>query len=133
MFRSICIVSVLVASLMFLSTLASHAAGTKYLVKASSGPVSLSSGDMAQLLENVVLPSLDQLAKWEKEGKITGGLPVGQRAFVFIIEAASNEEVDQLLRSLPIWGGMEWKVIPLQSFSGREGMEKNILSDMKKK
>lgn len=133
MFRSVCIVSAFVASLMFLSTLASHAAGTKYLVKASSGPVSLSSGDMAQLLENVVLPSLDQLAKWEKEGKITGGLPVGQRAFVFIIEAASNEEVDQLLRSLPIWGGMEWKVIPLQSFSGREGMEQKILSEMKKK
>ncbi len=88
---------------------------------------------MAQILENVVLPSLDQLAKWEKEGKITGGLPVGKRAFVFIVEAASNEELDQMLRSLPIWGGMKWKVIPLQSFSGRETMEKNILSEMKKK
>jgi len=133
MFRSICIVSAFVASLLFLSTSVSHAAGMKYLVKGSAGPVSLSSGNMAQLLENVVLPSLDQLAKWEKEGKITGGLPVGQRAFVFIVEASSNEEVDQLLRSLPIWGGMEGKVIPLQSFSGREGMEKNILSELKKK
>jgi hypothetical protein len=133
MFRSIFMVSVLVASLMFLSTLVSHAAGTKYLVKGSSGPVSLSSEDMGSLLENVVLPSLDQLAKWEKEGKITGGLPVGQRAFVFIVEASSNEELDQMLRSLPIWGGMKWKVMPLQSFSGREGMEKNILTEMKKK
>lgn len=133
MFRSICIVSAFVASLMFLFTSVSHAAGMKYLVKGSAGPVSLSSGDMAQLLESVVLPSLDQLAKWEKEGKVTGGLPVGQRAFVFILEASSNEEVDQLLRSLPIWGGMEWKVTPLQSFSGREGMEKNILSELKKK
>jgi muconolactone delta-isomerase len=133
MFRSIFMVSVLVASLMFLSTLVSHAAGVKYLVKGSSGPVSLSSEDMAQLLENVVIPSLDQLARWEKEGKVTGGLPVGQRAFVFIVEASSNEELDQMLRSLPIWGGMEWKVMPLQSFSGREGMEKNILPEMKKK
>jgi hypothetical protein len=133
MFRSILIVSAFVASLLFLSTVVSNAAGMKYLVKGSSGPVSLSSADMAQLLENVVLQSLDQLAKWEKEGKVTGGLPVGQRAFVFIVEASSNGEVDQLLRSLPIWGGMEWKVIPLQSFSGREGMEKSILSEMKKK
>lgn len=132
MFRSIFMASVLVASFVFLSTLVSHAAGMKYLVKGSPGPVSLSSEDMAQLLENVVIPSLDQLAKWEKEGKVTGGLPVGQRAFVSIVEASSNEEVDQLLRSLPIWGGMEWKVIPLQSLSGREGMEKNILSEMKK-
>ena len=133
MFRSIYIVSAFVASLLLLSTLASHAAGMKFLVKGTSGPVSLLSADMAQLLETVVVPSLNQLAKWEKEGKVTGGLPVGQRAFVFIVEASSNEEVDQLLRSLPIWGGMEWKVIPLQSFSGREGMEQNILSEMKKK
>jgi len=133
MFRSICIVSTFLVSLLFLSTVVSHAAGMKYLVKGLSGPVSLSSEDMAQLLEKVVLPSLDQLAKWEKEGKVIGGLPVGKRAFVFIVEASSHEEVDQLLRSLPIWGGMEWKVIPLQSFSGREGMEKNILSEMKKK
>ena len=121
------------ASLLLLSTVVSNAAGMKYLVKGSSGPISLSSGEMARLLEDVVIPSFDQLVKLEKEGKITGGLPVGQRAFIFIVEAASNEEVDQLLRSLPIWGGMEWKVIPLQSFSGREGMEKNILGEIKKK
>jgi len=78
-----------------------------YLVKGSSGPVSLSPGEMAQLLENVVIPSLDQLAKLEKEGKVTGGLPVGERAVVFVVEASSNEELDQMLRSLPIWGGMK--------------------------
>jgi muconolactone delta-isomerase len=133
MFRSIFTVSVLVASLMFSYAFDSNAFGMTYLVKGSSGPVSLSSGEMAQLLENVVIPSLDQLAKLEKEGKVTGGLPVGQRAVVFILEASSNEELDQMLRSLPIWGGMKWKVMPLQSFSGREGIEKNILTEMKKK
>ncbi len=132
MFRSIFIVSAIVASLIFSSAFVSNSFGMTYLVKGSSGPVSLSSEDMAQLLETVVIPSLDQLAKWEKEGKITGGLPVGQRAFVLIVEASSNEELDQMLRSLPIWAGMKWKVIPLQSLGGREGMEKNILSEMKK-
>ena len=133
MLRSFLMVSVLVASLMVSYAYDYSAYGMTYLVKGSSGPVSLSSGEMAQLLENVVIPSLDQLAKMEKEGKVTGGLPVGQRALVFVVEASSNEELDQMLRSLPIWGGMKWKVIPLQSFSGRENMEKNILSEMKKK
>ena len=133
MFRSIFMVSVLVASLMFSYAFVSDAFGMTYLVKGSSGPVSLSSEEMAPLLENVVIPSLDQAAKWEKEGKIKGGVPVGQRAVVFVVEASSNEELDQMLRSLPIWGGMKWKVIPLQSFSGRENMEKNILTEMKKK
>jgi hypothetical protein len=104
MFRSICIISAIVASLMFSSMFVPNVFGMTYLVKGSSGPVSLSSADMDQLLENVVIPSLDQLAKWEKEGKVTGGLPVGQRALVFIMEASSNAEPDQMLRSLPIWG-----------------------------
>ena len=133
MFRSIFIISAFVASLIFSSMLVPNAFGMKYLVKGASGPVSLSSEEMGSLLENVVIPSIDQLAKWEKDGKVTGGLPVGQRAFVFIVEASSNEELDQMLRSLPIWGGMKWKVVPLQSFSGRENMEKNILAEMKKK
>jgi len=133
MLRSIFMVSVLVALLMLSYAFDTNAFGMAYLVKGSSGPVSLSPGEMAQLLENVVIPSLDQLAKLEKEGKVTGGLPVGERAVVFVVEASSNEELDQMLRSLPIWGGMKWKVIPLQSFSGRENMEKNILSEMKKK
>lgn len=133
MFRSIILLLIILSLIFILPSVVSHAAGMKYLVKGKAGPSSLSDEDTAQLLENVVLPSLDQLAKWEKEGKVVGGLPVGKRALVFILEASSNDEVDKMLRSLPIWMGMKWKVIPLQSFSGREGMERNILSEIMKK
>ncbi len=51
------------------------------------------------------------------------GLPVGDRAFVFIAEAASNEELDSMLRSIPAWGVLTWKVTPLQSFAARAGFE----------
>lgn len=98
----------------------------KYLVNGTGGPASASPAEMSAFLKNVVLPSLDQLVKLEKEGKITGGVPVGDRALVFIIEASSNEEVDNLLRSLPIWGVLEWKVTPLQTFEGRAAIEGKI-------
>jgi len=79
----------------------------KYLVTATEGPGSSSPEEMAEMLEQVVLPSFGSLIKLEAENKIlAGGLPVGDRAFVFILEADSNEEVDEVLRGLPIWGGL---------------------------
>ena len=65
----------------------------------------------AQVLDEIILPSFDHLIKLEADNKILGGgLPVGDRAFVFIIEASSNEELDQLLRSVPMWGSLQWEV-----------------------
>ncbi len=104
----------------------------KYLVTGTGGPASVSPADMTAILQNVVLPTFDQLIKLEQEGKITGGVPVGDRAFVFIVEASSNDEVDKLLRSLPIWGVLKWKVVPLQTFEGRAAVERKIVEGSKK-
>jgi muconolactone delta-isomerase len=85
-------------------------------------------------LEEVVLPTFDVLMKLEAQKKIAaGGLPVGDRAFVFIVEAASNEELDRLLRSLPAWGVLEWHVTPLQSFAGRAAQERDVVKQFKKR
>jgi hypothetical protein len=67
----------------------------------------------------IILPSFEVLMRLEAEKKIlAGGLPVGDRAFVFIAEASSNEELDRLLRSIPMWGALKWKVTALQTFAG---------------
>jgi hypothetical protein len=61
-------------------------------------------------LERGILPTFDALVKLEAERKIiAGGLPVWDRAFVFILEASSNEEADQILRSIPAWGVLKCK------------------------
>jgi hypothetical protein len=51
---------------------------------------------------------------------------------VFIAEAASNEELDRLLRSIPAWGVLKWKVTPLQSFAGRATQERDEVKKLKK-
>jgi hypothetical protein len=56
---------------------------------------------LAQMLDSVVLPSLEMLAKWEREGRIRGGSYAGRRGG--IIDAASNEELADLLMTLPFW------------------------------
>ena len=105
----------------------------RYLVAGSEGPGFASPGETIEVLRNSILPTFDMLTKLEAEKKIVaGGLPVGDRAFVFIVEAASNDELDRLLRSLPAWGVLKWQVTPLQSFSGRASQELDTLKRFEK-
>lgn len=105
----------------------------KYLVTGSEGPGFASPEQAIEVLKKGILPTFDALMKLEADKKIlAGGLPVGDRAFVFILEASSHEEADQLLRDLPAWGILKWAVTPLQSFGGRAKKERRVIKEFKK-
>jgi muconolactone delta-isomerase len=70
---------------------------------------------LAQVVEHMVTPSLEQLTQWEQEGRIHGGGYTAARGGVFMVDANSSEEVDQLLSSLPHWGVVKMDVKPLIS------------------
>jgi muconolactone delta-isomerase len=72
---------------------------------------------LAQVMDEMVIPSLERLAQWEQEGRIHGGGYTAARGGVFIIDADSSEEVDQLVSSLPHWGLVKVDVKPLVSHS----------------
>ena len=97
----------------------------QYLVDTTEGPGFSSSSEAVSVLETSIIPSFDLLVKMQTDKKIlAGGVPVGSRSFVFIIAAASNDEADRILRSLPFWGVLHCKVTPLQSFGGRSEIER---------
>jgi hypothetical protein len=51
-----------------------------------------------------VIPHFEHVIRLKAEGKIlAGGLPVGDRAFVFIIEAPTNDKSDRIVRDMPAW------------------------------
>ena len=68
---------------------------------------------LAPMVNHMVVPSLEQLAQWEQEGRIHGGGHAAARSGVFVIDADSVEEVDQLVTSLPYWGIVKVDVKPL--------------------
>lgn len=103
----------------------------KYLVIGSGGPGFSSSQEALDVLKNIVLPSFDELIKLEKENRIQGGLPLGDRAFVFIVEAGSHDEVDRMLRNIPMWGSLDWEVTALQTFSARADQERQYIETLK--
>jgi muconolactone delta-isomerase len=67
---------------------------------------------LPQVVGQMVIPSLEQLAQWEDEGRIHGGGYAGARVGVFMIDADSTEELDQLLASLPYWPLVKVEVKP---------------------
>ena len=127
----------LILALVFLASTSSSQAQMKgkmkYLVIGEfidPGPMA-SPQQMVPMFENAILPSLDMLAKWEAEKKISGGIYVGARAGVFVVEAETNEEVDKLVQSLPFWGLLKWTVSPLNTFAGRAAQDRQGVEKMK--
>jgi hypothetical protein len=105
----------------------------KYFVSASGGPGFVSPEEALKILEKIILPGFEALIKLEGEKKILGGgLPVGERSFVFIMEASSNEELDEVLRTIPMWGSLDWEVTPLTSFAARAAKERKVVNEIKK-
>jgi muconolactone delta-isomerase len=92
----------------------------RYLVigEATGAAPNMPPQQVAQLLDTVVVPSLEMLAKWERGGRIHGGSFAGRRGGSMIIDAASNEELADLLMTLPFWGLQDWKITPLSSNEG---------------
>ena len=86
----------------------------------------------AEYLESLVLPSLERLVKLEAEGKVlAGGAPAGTRGTAFIVDAASNDEVGEILMSLPFWALLKWQVTPLESWQSRLNRVRHILEQVK--
>ena len=56
---------------------------------------------LAQVVDQMVLPSIEQLAQWEEEGRIHGGGYTAARGGAFMMDTDSSEEVDRLVASLP--------------------------------
>ncbi|WP_024304548.1 hypothetical protein [Pseudogulbenkiania sp. MAI-1] len=117
-----------------LATLGPAAGAAQYLVIGSGGPEYTTPQETVEALEEELLPTFDALMKLEAAKKIVGGgMPVGDRSFAFILEAASNDEADRLLRDLPAWGLLKWDIKPLQSFQARAEKERSIVDTLMKK
>ena len=73
----------------------------RYLVNGDyvdPGPM-LPPQQLVQMIEKLVLPSFEALAKLEEQKKVlAGGIVAGARAGAFIVEVASNTELNQLGR-----------------------------------
>jgi hypothetical protein len=84
------------------------------------------------MMEQMVFPSMEAVAKLQDQKKIlAGGLVTGERALAFMLEAASNIEVSRLLVELPFWGIVKWDVKPLDPIRERVVEERKGIDHLK--
>ena len=103
-----------------------------YLVTTADGPGFASGEEALAVLENGIIPMFDQLVELKKKKKIiAGGLPVGSRRLVMIVEADSHDEVDNMLRDLVAWGVLKWKVTAFQPLEARAAKERSVVKELK--
>jgi len=82
-----------------------------------------------ELLDKLVIPTLESLGK---DGKVrAGGIADGTLAGAFVVGAKSKDEVTELVRALPAWGIMQWKVTPLETFAHRADIEKKVVQGLR--
>jgi len=116
-----------------LSATVDRADAALYLVTATSGPSFGSPQEAVQVLETQIFPLFDALSKLEKDGKIMGGIPIGDRAFTFVLNAATNDEADRMVRELPAWPLFSWDVTALETFAGRAEQERAVVKAIKER
>jgi hypothetical protein len=104
----------------------------RYLCIGAKGPGFASPEEALGVLEQGILPTFAYLMKLEKEKKIlAGGLALGDRRVVFVLEAATNEAADELLRSIPAWGVLDWEITPMVTFATRDNEERAMVKKLK--
>ena len=82
-----------------------------------------------ELLDKLVIPTLESLGK---DGKVrAGGIVVGTLAGAFMVGAKSKAEVTELVRALPAWGIMQWKMTPLETFAHQADLEKKVVQGLR--
>jgi len=81
---------------------------------------------LVSVIREAILPSVEALASLTTQGKVvTGGYPIGERFMVFIVEADSEEEVREVLESLPLWGVAKTSVREFATFNEVRDSEAN--------
>jgi muconolactone delta-isomerase len=105
----------------------------KFLVIGEGTPVNAPQHpkDLVTFIEHAVMPTYQILEQWEKAGKLVGGNYAGQTKGAFILEASSNDEVADMLTSLPLWGNLKFEVYPLQSLQSGINETKKQLEQLK--
>ena len=94
------------------------------------GPL-LDSQQLLGMYRTAVFPGHDAIINLKSEGKVlAGGIPVGERALAFIIEADSPKELDSLLQGIPFWGITKTKVTPLQDFEDRRDQDRQLAEQL---
>lgn len=87
---------------------------------------------LAPVAEYQGVPTLEACIELREQGKILGGgIVAGGRSYIFMADVPNNDELDQMLQSIPAWLITKAVVVPLQTFENRLAQNKTFVDQMK--
>lgn len=102
------------------------------LMKLSEEGIGETVEENRDILEKLIVPSIEELEKMEKKGMIRGGFFEGQRSAAFIFSVSSEEELDDILTSLPSSAVFGIESIPIESIGDALARDRKALEGLKK-
>lgn len=102
------------------------------LMKLSNEGMGETADENENILDKLIIPSIEELAKMEKEGKARGGFFEGQRSAAFIFSVGSGEELDEILVALPCSAVFGMESIPLEGLEDALARDRKVLEDLRK-
>ena len=102
------------------------------LMKLTEDGMGETADENKNILEKLIIPSIEDLLKMEKEGIVRGGFFEGQRTAAFIFSVSSGEELDDMLSALPCSAVFGIESMPLESLADALTRDRRILEDLKK-
>jgi hypothetical protein len=99
----------------------------KFTVDMRAVETGASQTEMKAVIENAIFPTFEILQGWERENRVWGGLPVGERRISFVLEADSPKHADELIKQLPAWGVTTTSVQALTTFGDRLESDRELL------
>ncbi len=90
-----------------------------------------SSEESLSIIDQAVLPSLQMLKDLEKKGKVMGGFFNAQRSGAMMVQAEDDDELDEILVNLPVWGIFDFEVVNLESFQDAMARDEKVAEGLR--
>ncbi len=87
----------------------------KFVVRAYDGLSFLPPETMFEAVENAGVKDVEILVIESQTAAFEDEPPVIDRAYLFLMDAASNEDLEATLRSLPMWSMMKWQATRIET------------------
>jgi hypothetical protein len=79
-----------------------------------------------EILEKIIVPSIDMLISMEEDGMLSGGFFAGQRSAAFVMSVEDEQTLDDTISQLPCADIFDIETVPIESL--KQARERDIES-----
>ncbi len=84
-----------------------------------------------EILEKMIMPSIDMLISMEEEGMLSGGFFGGQRSAAFVMSVEDDQALDDTITQLPCSDIFDIETVPIESLKQARERDMEVLRSLR--